>query len=60
MSATSKQISYIQSLISKRHGHSATHSIPAALRRKYGLTAREARYEMTRSEASDLIGRLTN
>jgi hypothetical protein len=56
--ASDKQISYIQSLIQRKHGVSATHGIPAALRSKYGLSQREAKWGMTKAEASELIDAL--
>jgi len=54
-SATPKQMSYIGSLLRRKHGHS---TINAGIRKEYGLTQREAKGGMTKPEASALIDQL--
>jgi hypothetical protein len=53
--ATPKQMSYIASLLQRKHGRD---TINAAIRGEYGLSQREAKGGMTKAEASALIERL--
>ncbi len=53
--ATAKQMSYIASLLQRKHGRD---TINAGIRAEYGLSQREAKGGMTKAEASELIDQL--
>lgn len=54
-SATPKQLSYIATLLKRKHGRD---TINAGISAQYGLSQREAKGGMTKAEASALIDQL--